>query len=230
MTRTSAAILGTLLLLFQSAAVLSQSRRQPQPQLMSYSYDVTSPLLKGVPRDTLICANYPPAPKVTAVDEVDGPINRVTFSEEVSEGPFLNSNLILRQWSATDASGNTAEAYQFIVVRKPYSVAAISAPDQPLSVDSEVAVLAAISHSGNLNKGARANVTWTWAWGDGTESEGNFTDHQVAGSHTYEHAGTYMISLRYEDECGSAVFPYQHKLTIGESSPTADTSPLNQQP
>jgi hypothetical protein len=225
MTRTTAAILGTLLLLLPSAVLLAQARKQPQ--LISYSYDVTSPALKGVPQDTVICAAYPPPPRVTAVDDVDGPLGRVLFSEEISEGPFLNSNLILRQWSATDASGNTGEAYQLIVVRKPYSVAAITTPEQPLTVDTEISMLAAVNHSGHLNRGAQANVEWTWLWGDGTESEGYFTDHQVTGSHTYENAGTYTVSLKYRDECGNAVFPYHSRLTIGESSPEVNGAMLH---
>jgi len=104
-------------------------------------------------------------------------------------------------WVATDASGNTANATQTVVVTNPPPVAVITAPASGLIVG--IGQTVAFAGSFTDNTGDVHTVQWsadaiTFA---GTVNEGA---HTSAGSFTFTAAGVYAIKMTLTDQCNQA--------------------------
>ncbi|HRW76438.1 MAG TPA: HYR domain-containing protein, partial [Saprospiraceae bacterium] len=78
--------------------------------------DTKPPVLAGVPANTTVqCHQVPPAAVVTATDNCD-PDVPVTFSEQVTPGPCVDSYTLTRTWTASDNCGNATTSTQVINV------------------------------------------------------------------------------------------------------------------
>jgi hypothetical protein len=79
--------------------------------------DTTVPALAGVPADaTVECDSVPPPALVTASDNCD-PAPVLVFSETRTDDVCSSNYTLTREWTATDACGNTSTATQGITVQ-----------------------------------------------------------------------------------------------------------------
>ena len=100
-------------------------------------------------------------------------------------------------WIVTDINENENTATTIVeVVNAVPVISEISAPLDPVQVNSEIAVSA--SYEDNNMESA------SWDWGDGTVSEGIIGD-EILGEHSYFTSGVYTVILTLTDICGETV-------------------------
>jgi hypothetical protein len=162
--------------------------------------DATAPALTLPANLTIQCdADNSPAHTgtATAIDNCDAaPV--VIFADSVVAGSCPNESIITRMWTATDARGNRASAEQIInaVDTTPPSAGSISAPSEPIEVNTTVNASASVSDTCGLGSAQ-------FAWGDGTTTTGSIVDGVASDSHTYTEPGLYRIILPVGDACGN---------------------------
>ena len=107
---------------------------------------------------------------------------------------------------ATD-DGRSATAVRTVNVvdTTPPTVGAITAPVEPVPVNTPVQTSATFVEACGLGTAA-------WQWGDGSQSAGIIDATTIGGSHTYTAAGVYTVTLTLTDAEGNssepAVFQY----------------------
>ncbi len=105
-----------------------------------------------------------------------------------------------------DDLGEGSDTAIVTVINVVPTVGPITAPNDPLSVGTEVAAGATFTDPGTMD-----THTALWNWGDGTTSQGMVTGTSVAGSHIYTTAGIYTVTLTVTDDdggAGSATYMY----------------------
>ena len=99
----------------------------------------------------------PPAPTVTATDNCDGPV-AVNYIQSESNPGVSCTNIIMRTWTAADASGNTTNFTQTITVNDatpPVLIKGMISPWYATQAAAEAAALAATSMSDNCTPAAQ---------------------------------------------------------------------------
>ncbi|MBK9336228.1 MAG: hypothetical protein IPM98_06435 [Lewinellaceae bacterium] len=100
--------------------------------------DLTKPVFTFVPADvTVPCESVPPVGTPTASDNCTANVLISFGGESRVDGPCTNSYILKRQWTATDACGNTESVEQFITVqdvKRP--VFTFSPPDVTVDCDN----------------------------------------------------------------------------------------------
>ena len=96
--------------------------------------DTTAPILAGIPADeTVECDAIPTAPvigtDITATDNCDSNPT-ITLNETTTAGSCAESYTLTREWTATDACGNSVTETQTIIVQD-LSLIHISEPTRP---------------------------------------------------------------------------------------------------
>lgn len=81
------------------------------------------------------------------------------------------------------------------------SIGLITAPTNPTAVGTQISASATFTDPG-LGSGCET-YTATWNWGDGNTSTGSISGGTVSGSHTYNSAGVYTVTLTVADSYGA---------------------------
>ncbi|WP_235855611.1 PKD domain-containing protein [Methanofollis fontis] len=99
------------------------------------------------------------------------------------------------------------------VSNEPPTFGAITAPVDPVQVDTAVSASAEWTDPGTLD-----THTASWDWGDGTSSDGVVAGTEgsgtITGTHTYTVAGVYTITLKVTDDNGGAVLSVYQYVVI----------------
>jgi len=141
--------------------------------------DVNAPIITGVGADVIVdgADQIPAVGNVVVTDNCDQD-PQLEFEETQTEGCEFE---ITRTWTATDACGNTATAYQIITIEGDLSISL-----SPL--DAEVCAGEAVTFAVTPND---ASFTYTW-----TTTGGTFDDPTSASPNfTATEDGTYQISV-----------------------------------
>lgn len=124
----------------------------------------------------------------------------VIFSAIGRDGP--SSQIIVLQ-VCDDKSACTTASTTIDITNVEPTVGTITAPTDPLSVNSVVNVSATFTDPGVLD-----THTAVWNWGDGTFSSAIVTETNgsgsVTGSHTYTVAGVYSLQIAVTDKDGAS--------------------------
>lgn len=146
--------------------------------------DTQKPELIGVPQNEVVQCNSEVEPcVVTAIDNCDDVT--VDFSEDIEEGSCVDQWKIIRKWSASDSSHNTATAVQTVSVTDTVPPTIVGIPDD-LSVECD-AVPANVVPSVTDNCDDDLSISYTEQRIDST------CDHE------YEIQRTYSVV----DDCGN---------------------------
>ncbi len=111
-------------------------------------------------------------------------------------GPFTGPNVTA---TATDADGNTSQFSLYTTPNRPPTVGPITAPLDPVPVDTEITVSAVFTDPDVLDM-----HTALWDWGDGSTSPGavDEANRSVIGGHSYDTPGVYTLKLTVTDDAG----------------------------
>ncbi len=125
-----------------------------------------------------------------------------TWSFVSTDGPAQSSTIKI---TATDGQGNVGEtSFELIIHNAAPFLDAISAPIDPVQVNTTVNVTTGFSDSGTADLHSA-----DWEWGDGSSSAGRINESQgsgtASGSHVYTKAGVYTVILTLRDNDGAAV-------------------------
>jgi PKD repeat protein len=147
------------------------------------------------------------APFICTVNYGDGSGDlQGTVSGNICTGPaciYADNDSYPVTVSVTDKDSGTGTsiAATHVVNNVAPTVGAISAPIDPVRVDTEISVSADFTDPGVLD-----THTAEWNWGDGSTSPGTVTETDgsgnVSGSHTYTMPGVYTVKLTVTDKDG----------------------------
>lgn len=130
-----------------------------------------------------------------------------SWSGTPSDGPVTHRVTV----TATDPAGASAlDTFEVIVANVAPTVGSISAPSDPVQIDTEVAVGAPF-----VDPGIEDMHSAEWDWGDNTTSTGTVTEVDgsgiATGVHTYPSPGVYTLTLIVIDkdaDSDAAIFEY----------------------
>lgn len=117
--------------------------------LLIHVVDTTSPTLRGCPRDaTVECDEVPVPADVTATDFCD-PAPVVTYVETRIDGACPFNYTLLREWTATDACGNSACCAQTITVQDTEAPELTGCPDDVAATCDAIPPAATVTATDN---------------------------------------------------------------------------------
>ncbi len=116
------------------------------------------------------------------------------------ENPFINPNAL-----DVPGSGIDSNCDGIIVECSGVSEVMIAAPLDPVQLGQSIYVDA--SFSGDVPYSA------SWNWGDETASDGSISEVVISGSHNYDSAGVYVLTLTLTDSC-DVLTTYQYKYIV----------------
>ncbi len=146
------------------------------------------------------CGSLPEAPALRAEDACD-PSPRVDFSEQRVDGACPDSFELLRDWTATDASGLTSSASQRVIVRDDLAPELLGAPADATVSCVAVPPAAELKALDDCDPSPRVE----------------FSETRVDG----RCAGTYSLRRRWLalDRCGNAVEHLQTVQVVDDEPP-----------
>jgi hypothetical protein len=133
--------------------------------------------------------------------------------------PYPENGLFTARGRIKDKDGGfTDYSLQVQVNNVPPAVGAITAPTDPLQVNSSISTGAYFSDIGVFD-----THTAVWDWGDGSTSAGTVTEDNgsgsVGGSHIYTAVGVYTITLTVmDDDGGSALSVFKYVVLYDPSA------------
>lgn len=106
------------------------------------------------------------------------------------------------KWSFTDASGNTSEQIQQVIIEDQLSptIDEILIDADPIQLGQSHTTEATFSDACDFD-----DHVAVWHWGDGTSSAGLVDQdvNSISGTHNYSEAGVYVVELQLEDGAGN---------------------------
>ncbi len=138
---------------------------------------------------------------------VDNGSGTWSWSVQTTDGPEEGRTVTI---TADDGDETTSVPFDLTVQNVAPSVGPITAPIDPVEVNTPFAASAPFTDPGVLD-----THTASWDWGDGNSSPGSVTEVDgsgtATGSHTYATPGVYTIAVTVTDkdgDSGSAFFQY----------------------
>ena len=184
--------------------------------------DITPPVLAGTPADiTVECDAVPAPPVVTATDNCPGPVS-LNFTQTTIPGSCANSFTLLREWTASDACGNTTVYVQTITVQDIQAPIVAGALTDAVVEGCTVASAPAAVNTVAALESLAGGITVT----DACSADGNITvtnSDIIAGTCPIVITRTYTLT----DECGNSS-TVDHIIRINDSTaPVLTLTPGN---
>ncbi len=135
---------------------------------------------------------------------------QATFTDAITDGPYLGSKVITRTWSLIDNCGNAAaEQVQIITVTNTAPViTSVTGPIDPVALGGTITI--------NVNYIDNNAVKAEIRWDDGspTQTITPLTPNTFAVTHKFLNPGVYSVFVKVFDGCNAVTSEYEYQYVV----------------